>query len=124
MRLKPTVLAIAKKAGAPRGQTVLRTHALANEEPVCPLGKDQEPGFLPITSACTMRTKGRRRRKKALIGYSMSQVAITTLGSRRLTACHECGTRMRYATSVPMTQTQPPVNSTAMSQARLSSAPG
>src|SRR6266545_1458415 len=99
MRLKPTRPASPKKAGARFGHTELRIQALAKDEPVWPLGNDHEPGFLPMTSASTMRANGRRRRKKALIGYSMSQVATTTLGSRRLTARHESGTRMRYATS-------------------------
>src|SRR5881392_654556 len=124
MRLKPTILASPKKTGVRRGQIELRIQALANDEPVCPLGKDQEPGFFPITRACTMRTKGRRRRKYALIGYSMSQVATTTQGNSRLTARHEFGTRMRYARSTPVTQIQPPLVSMAMSQARLSSEPG
>src|SRR5437868_14578261 len=124
MRLKPTILASPKNIGARRGQIELTIQALANDEPVCPLGKDHEPGCLPITSACTIRTKGRRRRKYALMGYSMSHVAMTTLGNSRLTARHEFGTRTRYARSTPITQIQPPLVSTAMSQARLSSAPG
>src|SRR5690349_24866707 len=121
MRLKPTVAASPKKIGARRGQIELKIHALANEAPVWPLGNDHEPGFLPMTSACTMRTKGRRRRKNALIGYSTVHVAITTLGSSRLTASPERGTRSKYANSVPTTQIQPPVNSTATIHARLSS---
>src|SRR5207253_5792626 len=109
MRLRPTMPARVKKTGARFGQTEARIQALANDEAVCPLGNDHEPGFLPMTSASTMRTNGRRRRKYALIGYSISHVEMTTLGSRRLTACHDCGTRMRYASRAPMTQIQPPV---------------
>src|SRR5438067_5839953 len=124
MRLKPTMPARVKNTGARLGQTEARIHALAKDEAVCPLGKDHEPGFLPITSASTMRANGRRRRKNALIGYSTIQVATTTLGSRRLTASQEPRTRSRYATSVPITQIQPPVAMIARPHARLSSAPG
>src|SRR5438874_7689895 len=91
MRLRPTVLARPKNTGARLGHTVLRIQALAKEDAVCPLGNDHEPGRLPMTSASTMRANGRRRRKNALIGYSITQVAMTTLGSRRLTAVHESG---------------------------------
>src|ERR1043165_6470237 len=107
MRLKPTVLARPKKSGARDGQTVLKIQALANDDPVCPLGNDQDPGFLPITRACTMRTNGLRRRKNALMGYSIVQVAMTTDGSNRFTATHERGTLSRYPTSVPITQIHP-----------------
>src|SRR5579864_4244744 len=110
--------------GARLGQIVLRIQALANDEPVCPLGKDQDPGFLPITSACTMRTNGRRRRKYAFTGYSMIHVATTRLGRSRFTADHEFGMRSKYASNVPITQIQPPVKSIATSQATLSSQPG
>src|SRR5437660_512828 len=123
MRLKPTMPARAKNRGARFGQTEARIQALANDDAVCPLGNDHEPGFLPMTSASTMRANGRRRRKKDLIGYSTIHVARTTLGSKRLIATHECGTRARYATSVPMTQIQPPVAMMARPHARLSSAP-
>src|SRR5690242_6013045 len=101
-----------------------RIHALAKEEPVWPLGNDHYPGFFPITRAWTMRTNGRRRRKKALMGYSMSHVAMTTLGSSRLTANQDRGTRSKYATRAPMTQIQPPVVTIASAQAKLSIQPG
>src|SRR5215217_7439689 len=120
MRVKPTRPASVRNSGDCFGQIVLSSHALAKEEPVCPLGNDHEPGRLPITSACTILTNGRRRRKYALIGYSISHVAMTTLGSRRLTARHDAGTRTRYASSVPITQIQPPVVMIATAQARLS----
>src|SRR5579859_5233753 len=123
MRLKPTMLARLKKTGARFGQTEARIQALANDDAVWPLGNVHEPGFLPMTSASTMRANGRRRRKKDLIGYSTIHVASTTDGSRRLIASHEPGTRTRYATSVPMTQIQPPVATIASPHARLSSAP-
>src|SRR5438552_15879333 len=103
MRLKPTRPASVKKTEARFGQTEARIHALANDDAVWPLGNDHEPGFLPITSASTMRANGRRRWKNALIGYSTIHVAMTTLGSRRLIASHELGARTRYATSVPIT---------------------
>src|SRR6266851_742089 len=123
MRLKPTMPARVKKTGARFGQTEARIQALANDDAVCPLGNDHEPGFLPMTSASTMRANGRRRRKNALIGYSTIHVARTTLGSKRLSANHERGTRTRYAISVPITQIQPPVAMMARPNARRSSAP-
>src|SRR5438477_9249851 len=123
MRLKPTMPARLKKTGARRGQTEARIQALAKDDAVWPLGNDHEPGFLPMTSASTMRANGRRRRKKDLTGYSTIHVATTTLGNRRLIANHDPGTRTRYATSVPSTQIQPPVATIARPQARLSSAP-
>src|SRR5205814_621930 len=91
---------------------------------VWPLGNDQLPGFLPMTSARTISTNGRRRRKYALIGYSTVQVATTTLGSKYLIAPHERGTRSRYATRVPITQIQPPTVMLAIAHATLSSQPG
>src|SRR5712692_2074655 len=112
-----------KNTGARFGQTEARIHALAKDDAVCPLGNDHEPGFLPMTSASTMRANGRRRRKNALIGYSTIHVARTTLGSKRLMASHDLGTLKRYATSVPITQIQPPVAMIARPHARLSSAP-
>src|SRR6266849_2562510 len=116
MRLRPTMPARVKNTGARFGQTEARIQALAKDDAVCPLGNDHEPGFLPMT-----RANGRRRRKKALIGYSTIHVASTTLGSKRLMASHELGTRRRYATSVPIAQIQPPVAMMARPHARLSS---
>src|SRR5262245_10742058 len=124
MRLRPTVAARAAKNGALRGQTVDRIQALANEAAVCPLGNDQLPGFLPMTSARTISTNGRRRRKYDLIGYATIQVAPTTLGSKVMTAVHERGTRSRNASSAPRTQTQPPTVITASAHPTLSSQPG
>src|SRR5919108_466004 len=95
------------KTGARRGQTVERIQALANDAAVWPLGNDQLPGFLPITSARTISTNGRRRRKAPFTGYSTIHVAPTTLGRRYLRAPHERGTRSRYANNVPRTQIQP-----------------
>src|SRR5258708_13013465 len=108
MRLKPTRPAGVKKTGARFGQTEARIQALANDDAVWPLGNDHEPGFLPMTSASTMRANGRRRRKKDLIGYSTIHVATTTLGNRRFSAVHERGTPPRYAPNVPTTHTHPP----------------
>src|ERR1700687_1725424 len=105
----PTNPARPTNTGAPRGQTVLRIHALANEAAVWPLGNDQEPGFLPITSASTIRANGLRRRKYDLMGCSTSQVATSRLGPRRLTASHDRGTCSREATSAPRIQIHPPV---------------
>src|SRR5947209_3257674 len=113
MRLRPTNAAMPKKHGAPRGQTVVSVEALANDAAVWPLGKDHEPGFLPITSASTMRANGRRRRKNDLIGCSTSQVASSILEASRLTASAERGTCSRYATRLATSQTQPPVVTSA-----------
>src|SRR5438309_6810804 len=121
MRLRPTMPARVKKTGARFGQTEARIQALANDDAVCPLGNDHEPGFLPMTSASTMRANGRRLRKNALIGYSISQVATTRLGSSVLKAVQDRRTRNTYATRAPIAHTQPPVVTIAVAQARSSS---
>src|SRR5687767_5136168 len=86
MRLNPTTPANENSAGARRGQKVLSTHAPAKAVAVCPLGKDQLPGFFPTTNARTTSMNGRLRRKTDLVGNSTIAVAMPIVGSATASA--------------------------------------
>src|SRR5512133_3214849 len=73
MREKPTSAASRNKNGPCAGNSRESNQAPAKAEAECPEGKDQEPGFLPMTMAWINSMNGLRRRKNALIGYSTSE---------------------------------------------------
>src|SRR5512140_3576292 len=80
MREKATREASMKRNGRCPGKSRESSQAPAKAEAECPDGKDQEPGFLPMTMACMKSMNGLLRRKKALMGYSTS-IEATDNGS-------------------------------------------
>src|SRR5215208_2392317 len=112
MRENATMLARTYRSPHRRENLWLSSQAPANAEAECPEGKDQVPGFFPMTIAWMIVMNGRRRLKYALIGNSTSAVVMVSgrTISRKYVPVSQ-GLRRAASASV-IYQNVPPLNAT------------